>query len=116
MQHFYRKEVMTLSFLHRWDYSWKGKFDTDVKIENYNHHDGEQLLFYEKVNIKTQSKKKDILVVFIFIALYYCKKQRTQIYLVKTALKRNHKRTLNAIIQHEENWLEWIVTEKVSYK
>ena len=27
---------------------WKCQFDTDVKIENYNHHDGEQLLFLKK--------------------------------------------------------------------
>ena len=56
MQHFYHKELYTiksemLSFLHRWDYSWKCEFDTDVKIENY-HHDGEQLL-YKLVHIKT---------------------------------------------------------------
>ena len=38
-----------LSFLHRWDCCWKCQFDTDVKIENYNHHDGEQLLFLKKV-------------------------------------------------------------------
>ena len=34
-----------LSFLHRWDCCWKCQFDTDVKTENYNHHDGEQLFF-----------------------------------------------------------------------
>ena len=45
-----------LSFLHRWDYCWKYEFDTDVKIENYYQHDGEQLGFYKKVHIKTQSK------------------------------------------------------------
>ena len=67
MQHFYHKEIMTLSFLHRWDYCWKCEFDIDVKIENYNHHDGEQLLFYKKVHIKTQSKKKDVLVIFILL-------------------------------------------------
>ena len=49
---FYHKEIMTLSFLHRWDYCWKCEFDIDVKIENHNHHDGEQLLFYKKVHIK----------------------------------------------------------------
>ena len=58
-----------LAFLHRWDYCWKCEFDTDVKTENYNHHDGEQLLFYKKAHIKTQRKKKD--VVEIFIILYY---------------------------------------------
>ena len=34
------------------------------KIENYYHHDGEQLGFYKKVHIKTQGKKKDVLVIF----------------------------------------------------
>ena len=49
-----------LSVLHRWDYCWKCEFDTDVKIENCYHHDGEQLGFYEKLHIKTQC----ILVIF----------------------------------------------------
>ena len=48
-----------LSFLHCWDYCWKCEFDINVKIENYNHHDGEQLLFYKKVLIKTQCEKKE---------------------------------------------------------
>ena len=59
-----------LSFLHRWDYCWKCEFDIDVilvKIENYNHHDRQQLLFYKKVHIKTQSKMKDVLVIFILL-------------------------------------------------
>ena len=30
-----------------------GDFDTDVKIDKKNHYGGEQLTFYEKVNIKT---------------------------------------------------------------
>ena len=34
LQHFYHKEVI---------------FDADVKVENYYHHDEEQLLFYKKV-------------------------------------------------------------------
>ena len=46
-----------LSFLPRWDYYWKCECDTDVKIENYYHHDEELLGFYKKVYIKTQSKK-----------------------------------------------------------
>ena len=54
-----------LSFLHRWDYCWKCEFDTDVKIENYYHHDGEQWGFDKKVHIKTQNKKKDVPVIFI---------------------------------------------------
>ena len=103
LQHFYHKEAMKC---------WKCEFDTGGKIENYNHHDGEQLLFYKKVHIKTQSKKKDVLYI---IALYYCKKRRTPIYLIKTVPKRNLKRTLHAIIQNEENWLGWIVIEQVNY-
>ena len=67
LQHFYHKEVMMLLFLHRWDYCWKCEFDIDVKIENYNHHDGEQLLFYKNVHIKTQRKKKVVLVIFMLI-------------------------------------------------
>ena len=34
------------------------------RIENYYDDDGEQLEFYKKVHIKTQSKKKDVLVIF----------------------------------------------------
>ena len=34
------------------------------RIENYYHHDGEQFGFYKKDHIKTQSKKKDVLVIF----------------------------------------------------
>ena len=47
-----------LSFLHRWDCCWQGQFDTDVKIGNYNPHDGEQLLYFfkKKVRIKTQDQ------------------------------------------------------------
>ena len=33
--------------------------------KSYYHHDGEQLGFYKKVYIKTQSKEKDVLVIFI---------------------------------------------------
>ena len=92
---------------------WKCQFDTDVKIENYNHHDREQLLFLKKVkkkvHIKTQSKKKDILVIFILLLynpLYYCKERRTPICLIKTVLKRNLKRTLF----HNSTWrkLTWM--------
>ena len=38
-----------------------------MKIENNYHHDGKQLGFYKKVHIKIQSKKKDILAVFILL-------------------------------------------------
>ena len=33
----------------------------------YNHHDEKQLLFYKKVQIKTQNKKKDVLVIFMLL-------------------------------------------------
>ena len=56
-----------LSFLHRWDFCLKFEFDEDVKIENYYHHDGEQLHFYKKIHIKTQSKKNDAFVIFILL-------------------------------------------------
>ena len=102
LQHFCHKEVIMLSSLHRWDFCWKCEFFTDAKIENYNHHDGERLLFYRKVHIKTQSKKKDVLVIFIY-CFNYCKKRGTPVYLITTALKKNLTRTLNAIIQHMKN-------------
>ena len=41
--------------------------NTDVKLESYHHHDGEQLLFLKKVQIKRQSKNKDVLVMFILL-------------------------------------------------
>ena len=100
-----------LSFLHRWDYCWKCEFDIDViivKIENYNHHDGQQLLFYKKVHIKTHSKMKDVLVIFILLL----EMKNFNFFLIKAVLKR----TSNAIIEHEEGWLEWIVIEQVNYK
>ena len=56
-----------LSSLHRWDYCWNCEFDINVKIENYNHHDGEQLQFYKKVLIKTQCKKKDVFLIFMLL-------------------------------------------------
>ena len=36
-------------------FCWKCQFDTDVKIENYNHHDEEQLLFFKKDFFKKKS-------------------------------------------------------------
>ena len=48
-----------LSLLHRWDYY------TDFKIQNYYHHNGEQLGFFKKVHTETQSKNNDVLVIFI---------------------------------------------------
>ena len=41
------------------------EFDTDVKIENYYHHDEEQLIFYKEVHIKTQGIKKDVLLILV---------------------------------------------------
>ena len=96
-QHFYHKEVMMLSFLHRWDYCWKCEFDINVKIENYNHHDGEQLLFYKKVHIKMQCEKKDVLVT-----LYYCKKWRIPIYLIKNV--KCHNSTWRKLTWMNRNW------------
>ena len=46
-----------LLFLHRLDYCWKCKIDTDVKIENYYHHDGEQLGFDKEKNISKHRAK-----------------------------------------------------------
>ena len=37
---------------------------TSSRIENYYHHDGEQLGFYKSVHIKTQSKERDVLLIF----------------------------------------------------
>ena len=52
-----------LSFLHGWGlikvWIW---YRCQSRIENYYHHDGEQLGFYKKAHMKTQGKKKDVLV------------------------------------------------------
>ena len=47
-----------LSFLHRWDYGLKCEFGTDVKIENYFHHDGEELGFYKKSTSRSKVQKE----------------------------------------------------------
>ena len=71
--HIYHKEFMKhvkwdVIIVHRWDWCWKCQFHTDVNIENYyHHHAGEQLLFYKKVHIKIQSKKRDVLVICILL-------------------------------------------------
>ena len=67
------------------------------------------LFFKKKVHIKTKIKKKDVLVIFILLLynpLYYCKKRRTSIYLIKTVLNRNLQRTLF----HNSTWrkLTWM--------
>ena len=61
--------------------------DTDVKVE-YIFTMRENIPFYKKVHLKTQSKKKDLLVI-----PEYCKKRRILICLTKAVLKK----TLNAI-------------------
>ena len=77
-----------LSFLHQWDWDYCGKceFDRDVKIENYYYHDGEQL----GLHIRTQSKKKDVLVIFILMQV-----TKIPIYLTKTVFKRTSNATFN---------------------
>ena len=95
-----------LSFFHPGKYCWKCEFGTDIKIENYiNHHDGEQLSFYKEVQyIKTQSKKKDVLVIFI---LQETKNSRL--------FDKNHSQeNVKCHIQHEESWIKWIVIEHVN--
>ena len=48
-----------LGFLHRWEYCGKCKFDTDVKIEKYYHHDGEHLLnFYKRRTYQKTDQKE----------------------------------------------------------
>ena len=70
-----------------------------IQMSNYNrklyHHDGEQLGFYKKAHMKTQSKKKDVLVIFFILLVNETKnkKRRILIYLTKIVLKR----TSNAI-------------------
>ena len=80
-----------LSFLPRWDYCWKCEFDADVKIENYYHHDGEQLGF----------NKKSIYQNTSFIL------QVTKDYnLTKTGLKRTSNDIFNMkIVNWDESWL-----------
>ena len=58
-----------LSFLHRLDYSWKREFDTDVKKKKRKKIIiimMKNIRFFKKVHIKTQSKKKDFFLIFIF--------------------------------------------------
>ena len=93
-----------LSFLLRWDYCWKCKFGTDIEIEIYYHHDGEQVGFYmKKVCIKTQSKKKYVLVIFIL------QETKNSNLFDKNCTQENAK----CSIQHEENLIRWIVIEQI---
>ena len=75
---------------------WHRYQNRNLLMEN-NYFFRKKFTFFKKVHIKTQSKKKDVLVIFILLLynpLYYCKKRRALIYLIKTILKRNLKRTL----------------------
>ena len=111
--YFYHKKVdlwhtssEMLSFFHRSDCCWKYEFDTDVIIENYYHHDGEQLGFYKKIHIKTLSKKKDVLVIFI------SQETKNSNLFDKNCTQENVK----CHIEHEGSWLRWIVIEQVNCK
>ena len=106
-----------LSFLHRWDYCWKCEFDTDVKIENCNHHDGEQLFFLKKYISRHRAKRRIFLwsLYYCFKMLYIIARTKNQIYLIKL-YSRETSRERYALIQHEQNWLGWIVIEQINYK
>ena len=52
-----------LLFPQRGVYYWKCAFDTDVKKENYYHHDKEQLGYIS--SHQNTRKKKNVLVIFI---------------------------------------------------
>ena len=97
-----------LSFLHRWNYSWKCEFDTDIKIEQkiiITMMENNKV-FIKKVHIKTQSKKKDVLVIFAL--------QETKSFNLfgKNCTQEN----VQLHIQHGENWLRGIVIEQVNCK
>ena len=79
-----------LAFLHRWDYCWKCKFDTDVKIENW----------------WRTSQKKDAIVIFIL--------QETKNYNLFD--KSCYQENVKCHIQDDESWLGLTVTEEVNYK
>ena len=78
------------------------------RIENYYHHDEEQLGFYKKVHIKTQSmsKKKDVL------AILHGAKQMSFNLFDKNCTQEN----VQLHFQHGESWLGGIVIEQVNYK
>ena len=91
--------IEVLSFLLRWDYRWKCEFDTDARIENYFHLDGEQLGFYKnKCKSKYRAKR------FIM--------QEMPIDLKKNCTQENVK----CLIEHEDSWLRLIVIEQINYK
>ena len=78
------------------------------RIEDYYHHDEEQLDFYEKVHIKTQSmsKKKGVLVILR-------PKKRVSFNLFDKNCTQGN---VQLHLQHGESWLEGIATEQVDYK
>ena len=93
----------TLSFLHRWDYCWKCESDTDIEVENYYQHDGEQLGFYKKSTY--QNTEQDVFVIFTL--------QDTK---NSNLFDKNcPQEDVTCHIQHEESWLRWIVIEQVNY-
>ena len=69
--------------------------------------------FLKKVHIKTQSKKKDVLVIFSYIIAL-------KLFLLLQEVKNFNSFDKNCtqekpqenVIQHEENWLGWIVIEQ----
>ena len=65
------------------------------RIENYYQHAGEQSGFYKKAYIKTQSKKKNLLAIFIL--------QETKNY--NLFYKNCPEENVKCHIQHEESWL-----------
>ena len=83
---------------------WKSEFDNTCqnRMENYCHHNREQLSFYEKVHFKTQSNK-DVLIIFI------SQETKNSDLFDKTVLKR----TSDAIFNMKKaNLDEYIVTRK----
>ena len=78
------------------------------RIGNYYDQDEEQLGFYKKAHIKTQSmnKKKDVLVIL------HRKKQMSFNLFDKNCTQEN----VQLHLQHGESWLGGIVIEQVNYK
>ena len=91
-----------LSFLHCWDAYWKCEVDTDVKIENYYYHDGEQLGFHKKTIY--YNAEKDVLRILPETKNFNLfDKNWTQ-------------ENVKCHIQREKNSRRWIVTEQVNYR
>ena len=66
--------------------------------------------FLKKSSYQNTEQKEgcscNLYIIMLYNPLYYCKKRRSPIYLIKTALKRNLKRTLF----HNSTWrkLTWL--------